>query len=147
MLRPFPKPRLYSFSTAVLVIVTTIVTGYFSPAPSAEEELVKTLVGRWEGTAGTKGDTARILFIKAVKRQGDRWVAYGIFGTPKARGPVEITVTASGNDVLLDFDTTGNNSVRLKLAGENELDGQFRTFQTEGQGGAIIGNIKLKKIQ
>jgi hypothetical protein len=68
-----------SYVSAVVIIAMAIGT-FVSSTSANEEELVKKLVGKWEGTVAIKNDPFRTLLIDSVKRDGDQWIATGRWG-------------------------------------------------------------------
>ena len=132
----------------ISLLITGVMTA-FSPAAFADEdEAVKKLVGKWEGNIAIP-DGARTVVIDRVKREGDQWTAIGMYGvTGKDLRKVTYQVTVNGNDVQIEF-TFGSNYLKLKLVGDNELDGTFRYFRPAGQGGGRQSNaqMKLKKAE
>jgi hypothetical protein len=97
-----------------------------SSTSANEEDLVKKLVGRWEGTVAIKNDPFRMLVIDSVKRDGDQWLATGRWGRADKKGnEVEIKIQVTGGDLSLAFDATEGNEVMLKLVGDRELNGKF----------------------
>lgn len=144
MLSQFRKLRLSSVSGFFILIVMMMTVPVFSD-PGTDDNLVKTLVGKWEGILLVR-EGFRMLTIQSVKRDGDQWIARGRFGvTGKKGSPVQIKVTVSGNNVTIDFDAR-RGPARLKLEGDHELDGNVRIVLPEGASYNIT-RLTLKKVE
>lgn len=130
-----------------LLLVTVFVCSYAWRSLAAEDELVKKLVGKWEGTVLIGSNEQRTLVIDSVKRDGDQWWADGRFGTAKG-SKIDIKVTIEGNDVSIDFATpnTAKNPIHLKLNGDNELTGHMRTFQPARRANVNVP-MTLKRVE
>jgi hypothetical protein len=118
----FALSRLLTFFTIVVTMMTLV------PAASAnEEDLVKKLIGTWEGTVAIKNNPFRILVISSVKREGDQWIAAGRWRTKEdARGMrVNIKIQVNGGEISLSFDAAKGDDLTLKLVGDRELTGMF----------------------
>ena len=93
-------------------------------------EPTKALIGRWEGQVQITKQMGRTLTINSVKAKGEgEWVARGNYATAgmeskETTGGQAMSVTSKDNEIYLQF-TTGNanNPVKLKLVGENKLEG------------------------
>jgi hypothetical protein len=129
----------------LLAIFFTI--GLFSVALAAENDLASKLVGKWEGAAATKTNTRRRLVVESVRRDGDQWVGAGRFGSADrdVNPKIDIKITASGNDVALEFLTSENNPVQLKLLSDNEMAGSIRVVVQKGR--MADADLKLKKVE
>jgi hypothetical protein len=144
------KLRLSSVSGFFILIIMMMAVSAFS-APGTEEELVKTLVGKWEGILLVR-EGYRTLVIQPVKRDGDQWIARGRFGVTGKKGfPVGIKVTVDGGNVTIDFDVPlgparSLGPARLKLEGDNELNGYVRRVRPEGASYKIT-RLTLKKVE
>ena len=135
--------------TMLVVTGLGIVLG-MSPG-SAQPDLAKVLVGKWEGAvqwaggAGSgAGDPNRTLIIDSVEQKDGKWVAMGKFGvTGKGLGKVTIEVEDSGSRPSIRFVTGGNSTVRLALAGTKDLTGTL-TIARRG-GGSPERPMSLEK--
>ena len=137
---------IHSGISTFVMIIAMLTAGYISAAPAGEEDLVKKLIGRWEGVMTAGSNQKRFLVVESIKDAQTHWTAYGRYGIEGTGGKVEMRVTVSGNDVTVDFDTPGKLSARVKLEGDNELNGHVRVFEP-GQRSYINVNLKLKRVQ
>lgn len=119
------RSSLTTLAAAVMGVLLGISSG------SAQVDLAKSLVGKWEGdvqwrgSAGSAtGDPNRTLIIQSVEQKDGKWVATGRYGvTGKGLGKVEIEVDEGGARPFIRFVTGGNSTVRLSLVGAKELTG------------------------
>ncbi len=128
--------------TMLVVTGLGIVLG-MSPG-SAQLDLAKVLVGKWEGAvqwaagAGSGvGDPNRTLIIDSVEQKDGKSVAHmGKFGvTGKGLGKVTIEVEDSGSRPSIRFVTGSNSTVRLRIFRNQGSDGDFRPFPGTSQRG------------
>ena len=111
-----------------MVLWSMITCGDFrldiSPA-GAQPDPAKLLIGTWVGNAELPRDSERVLIISSVTpKDGGGWVADGRFGfTVEKTEARQIEVSLQGSDIILEFVAGQNNPVRLKLVGENRLEG------------------------
>ncbi len=72
---------------AALACAGAVMTLVLSTIPtSAQVDLAKVLVGKWEGQAQlTRDSPGRTLIISSVRERGGKWVADGTFGDPEKR--------------------------------------------------------------
>jgi hypothetical protein len=119
----------------------------------AQEDLAKSLVGKWEGavefagSAGSAmGDANRTLIIESVTQKDGKSVATGRYGiTGKGLGKVEIELGDSGGKPFLRFVTGGPSTVRLTLTGAKELTGTTTFVGTSsGRGGDRVLRLEKK---
>lgn len=113
---------------------------------ATNDDFAKKLIGRWEGHVDVKQDRGRTLVIQSVKREGDQWIAdarYGTTGGGLAR--VKIKTIVNGDDVALEFVSSANNPVKLKLAGEKNLEGTLTVFVNTKSGSDR--SLKLTKVE
>jgi hypothetical protein len=91
----------------------------------AQTDPIKTLVGTWEGWVEGIPNPERALVIRSVKAKEDGgWTGDGRYGYTTAKmGRSEIDISKQGNDVLLEFLSGEKNPVKLKLVGDNKLEG------------------------
>jgi len=96
----------------------------------AQVDPTKALVGRWDGQIEIAGNSQRTLIINSVKAKGEgEWVArgrYSIAGheSKEETGGQAMSVSSKDNDVFVEFVAGGSkNPVRLKLVGDNKLEG------------------------
>jgi hypothetical protein len=137
-------------STMVAVIGFGILLG-ISPG-SAQVDLAKAFVGKWEGAvqwaggAGSgAGDPNRTLIIDSVEQKDGKWVAAGKYGvTGKGLGKVEIEVDASGSRPSIRFSTGGNSTVRLSLSGAKEMTGTLTLTGASHRGNDRPMNLEKK---
>ena len=119
ILRVFPAIISLQF---LLISYATILFGQVDPT--------KALLGTWEGQVQITQQMGRTLTINSVKAKGDgEWVArgrYAIAGmeSKETTGGQAMSVFSKDNEIYIEF-TTGNanNPVKLKLVGENKLEG------------------------
>jgi hypothetical protein len=92
-----------------------------------------------------------VLVIRSVKsKDGGGWIADGRYGlTVEKMGRREIEVSLQGSDIILEFVAVQNNPVRLKLVGENRLEGTLNVVAGQpGQGPkAADRSFKLEKVE
>ena len=107
-----------------LAVATTSIST--APGLFANEEMVKSLVGTWDGTVAVR-QSFRRLTIESVTRDGDQWVGRGRWSQRAgARGaPVDITIIDAGEIVNIAFKLDNGDSMALKGTGERELTGKF----------------------
>jgi len=117
----------------------------------AQVDPTKALIGRWEGQIEISGNSARTLMINSVKAKGEgEWVArgrYAIAGmeSEKTTGGNEMSVSSKDNDVFVEFVAGGSkNPVRLKLVGDNKLEG---TINMVVGGRGADRRIKFEKVE
>ena len=118
----------------------------------AQVDPTKALVGRWEGQIETSGNSGRTLIINSVKAKGEgEWVArgrYAIAGmeSEKTTGGSEMSVSSKDNDVFVEFVVgSSKNPVRLKLVGDNKLEGTINMME-QGQKRPADKRFKLEKV-
>jgi hypothetical protein len=135
-------------TTRVTVYSYVIVTllGLGNASAWAQVDPTKVLVGTWVGHAELVRDSERVLVITSVTpKEGGGWVADGRFGFTVAKAPRrEIDVSLQGGDIILEFVAGQNNPVRLKLVGENRLEGTLNIrldYRTSNR------DFKLEKVE
>jgi hypothetical protein len=136
-------------SATVWLVTATVVSiiGCTAIVSASEDDAVQKLVGRWEGTSLTARNEQRFLKIDSVRRDGDRWIGDGRWGTAGNNGiEVKMNVTVAGDDVSLQFTAGADNiPVRLKLTNDTELNG---TIQVRTKGRRLEdAPLKLTKVQ
>lgn len=91
----------------------------------AQADPTKALVGTWEGWIEGIPNGERALVIRSVKaKEGGGWTADGRYGyTTEKMGRSPIEISQQGNDVMLEFLSGEKNPVKVKLVGENKLEG------------------------
>ena len=96
----------------------------------AQVDPAKVLVGRWEGQVEIPGNSGRVLTINSIKAKGEgEWAArgrYEITGqeSDSKTGGREMSVLSRDNEIYIEFIVgTSKNPVKLKLVGENKLEG------------------------
>ena len=108
------------------------------------------LIGTWEGRADGLKHPDQTLVINSVKPTGSgEWVARGRFGlfgqvdTEKGGGR-KLSVSSKDNEILIEFVTfDGKMPVRVKLVGDNKLEGTVEGFD---RGKVIKKRIVLEKV-
>lgn len=104
----------------------------------------------WQGQAETAKDQERTLVINSVKATGSgEWVADGRFGkfvaTEKDGGQTEISITLKDNELYLEWTgNAGKAPVRVKLVGDNKLEGTIGAFD---RGRVVPRRITFEKVK
>ena len=136
---------IFAFCLQILILGTAT-PGF------AQVDPTKALIGRWEGTvesSGAPGGNQRTLIINSVKAQGEgEWIARGRLGITGqvqegARGQ-EISVSSKNNEIFLEFVRPAKAPVRLKLVGDNMLQG---TIGGIDKGRPVNYRISLEKTK
>lgn len=137
--------RVYVYSC---LLVLQILIGLGGLSAWAQLDPTKALVGTWIGHVEVPRDSERVLVISSVKpKDGGGWIADGRYGlTLEKMGRREIDVSLQGSDIILEFVTSAKtpNPVRLKLVGENRLEGTLNIrldYRTSNRG------FKLEKVE
>ena len=117
----------------------------------AQVDPTKALIGTWEGQIEISGNNARILTINSVKAKGEgEWVARGRYAFPGSEskdttGGQAMSVSLIEKDIFVEFVAGGSkNPVKLKLVGENTLEGTTNMVLPGGRSGDR--RIKLEKV-
>jgi hypothetical protein len=112
--------RLY-----LAVLIVALVRIYSPALLFAQVDPTKALVGTWEGWVEGVPNAERALVIRSVKaKEGGGWTADGRYGYTTAKmGRSEIDISQQGNDIVLEFLSGEKNPVKLKLIGDNKLEG------------------------
>ena len=118
----------------------------------AQVDPTKALIGRWEGQIEVAGNSGRTIMINSVKAKGEgEWIArgrYAIAGmeSEKTTGGNEMFVSSKDNEIYVEF-IVGNsrNPVKLKLVGENKLEGTINMVVGGGRG--ADRRIKFEKVE
>jgi hypothetical protein len=118
----------------------------FGVADAAERDLVKALIGRWEGEIQLRGlptrtDPNRTLVIESVTPTDDGTTARGRYGTGKRMRPVVIDVDPSGTFLWMRFATRDDRPIKLTLIDDRALSGSIRL-----RGGAHERPLTLRKL-
>jgi hypothetical protein len=111
------------FYIAIFAVAVFLIS---SPELSfAQADPTKALIGTWEGWVEGIPNGERALVIRSVKaKEGGGWTAVGGYGYTTAKmGRSEIDISQQGNDILLEFLSGEKNPVKLKLVGDNKLEG------------------------
>ena len=134
-----------------------ILTGFLaltiSSTSLAQVDPTKALLGTWEGhieASNVSGGAQRTLIINSVKATGSsEWEARGRFGVTgqvkEGPGGQEMSVSSKDNEIFVEF--VGGQSkapVRLKLVGDNKLDGTIGVFD---RGRVADRRISLEKTK
>jgi len=113
-----------------IAVSLSLVLTFFATSLFAQTDPAKALVGRWEGQIEMSGNSGRVLTINSVKAKGEgEWVArgrYEITGqeSDSKTGGREMSVFSKDNEIHIEFIVgTSKNPVKLKLVGENKLEG------------------------
>jgi hypothetical protein len=135
------KSFLAGFLTAALLAGNVV--------SADEQDLIKSLVGKWEGTVALKNEPFRMLTIAEVKRNGDDWSGRGRWAISRSDvtgkgSPVEIKITQNGGDVVLLFDSGVGNDVSLKLVGDGRLEGKMEHMRGKKR---VHADASFKKIE
>ena len=102
----------------------------------AQVDPTKALIGTWEGQVEITKNRERTLVINSVKPTGSgEWVARGRFGSSgqvetEKGGGQEMNVSSKDNEIFIEFvGTQGKAPVRVKLVGDNKLEGTIEAFE------------------
>ena len=92
---------------------------------AAQTDPAKALVGTWEGWVEGIPNPERALVIRSVKaKEGGGWTADGRYGyNTQKMGRSPIDISQDGSDLVLEFLSGEKNPVKLKLVGDNKLEG------------------------
>ena len=130
------SPRNRSWIFHVLGAVLVLSAG----AASAQVDVPAAVAGRWEGTTevmSPRFPPTRVLVIRNLRQDSagaaaTKWKGVGLYGaTADKMGRVDLTVTAAGSTVTVEFVTPEALHVTLKLVKANVLEGTHVT--TGGQ--------------
>jgi len=131
------------------LFVIQILIGLGGSLAWAQVDPGKVLVGTWIGHVELPRDSERALVIRSVKpKDGGGWIADGRYGlTVEKMGRREIEVSLQGSDIILEFVTSEKtpNPVRLKLVGENRLEGTLSIVVSFGR--TSNRGFKLEKVE
>jgi hypothetical protein len=122
-------------SLYVLLFLALFFNGFTTVTAWAQADPTKVLVGAWEGwVEGIPQPQERWLVISSVKpKEGGGWIADGRYGYTAEKGARhQIEVSTQGGDTILEFSSADKNPVRLKLVGDNKLEGTAN-FVTSGR--------------
>jgi hypothetical protein len=86
MFKQLHNPRSLRRCVSRFVIIAMTIITFVSSTSANEEDLVKKLIGKWEGTVAIKNDPFRTLVIDSVKRDGDQWITTGRWGNTGQEG-------------------------------------------------------------
>jgi hypothetical protein len=114
---------------------------------SAQIDAAKALIGSWDGwVEGIQGERGRTIVINSVKpKEGGGWVAQGRFGvTGFNLGRQTFDVSLQEGTVVVEFVTSAKNPGRLKLIGEDKLEGTLNFVVQRGSGDR---SFKLEKVK
>lgn len=102
---------------------------FSAPSALAQIDVANILVGTWEGQVSpTKGKAQapleRALVIKSVAQTGDGWTAAARYGiTGRRLADHSLSVSVRGGEVEVEFLTSANPRVRLRLFSSKHLIG------------------------
>jgi hypothetical protein len=144
MSRQLLRTKLRESYVSGFVIIVMALIAFVSSTSANEEDLVKKLIGKWEGTVAIKNDPFRTLVIDSVKRDGDQWIATGRWGNTDKKGmKVDIKIQVNGGDLSLAFDAAAGNELNVKLVGDRELTGKFNHARGRQR---VNADASLKKV-
>jgi hypothetical protein len=144
MFKQLHNPRSLRRRVSRFVIIAMTIITFVSSTSANEEDLVKKLIGKWEGTVAIKNDPFRTLVIDSVKRDGDQWIATGRWGNTDKKGmKVDIKIQVNGGDLSLAFDAAAGNELNVKLVGDRELTGKFNHARGRQR---VNADASLKKV-
>jgi len=110
----------------------------------------RALIGTWEGWADGIKHPEQTLVINSVKPTGSgEWVARGRFGLSgqvdrEKGGGQKLSVSSKDNEILIEFVTPqGKMPVRVKLVGDNKLEGTVEAFD---RGKVAKRRINFEKV-
>ena len=134
---------------ALILLVSSVSAGL----SFAQVDPEKVLVGTWEGQveALLSSGNQFVLIINSVKKISDtEWVARARFGRPdmvnkETQGGREIEVIQKDNDIVVNFTGKSGTPMRLKLVGDNRLEGTLNTTE-RGQRNPSDHRIKFEKV-
>ena len=108
-----------------LFVVTSLMLG--PGLASAQVDLAKVLVGRWEGEVATrfqKGtNPGLVLIITSVKEDGGKWSGNGRSGTRTGQAPVTVEIDNSGKRPSLRWTGVSGVVYEVNLFDEKTLSG------------------------
>ena len=140
------KTRVNAYSYLLVALL-----GLGGSSAWGQVDPTKALVGTWVGHVELPRDAKRVLVITSVTpKEGGGWLADGRLGfTVEKAARREIEVSLQGSDIILEFAAGLNNPVRLKLVGENRLEGTLNIVAGQpGQGPkAADRSFKLEKVE
>lgn len=117
------------FGIRVLLLLLT--AGIFTSAGTVQAQVdpTKALIGIWEGRVANIPQGDRIIEIKSVKAKedGSGWTADGRFGQTRDKLlRMTYEISREGSDIIVEFVVQSTkNPGKLKLVGENRLDGEM----------------------
>jgi hypothetical protein len=105
----------------------------------------KVLVGTWDGWVEGGGERERTIIItKVTPKEGGGWTAEGQYGIYKSKlGRQTFDVSLQNGEVIVEFTTGAKNPGRLKLVGDNKLEGTLNFVVKRGSGDR---GFKLEKV-
>lgn len=111
----------------------------------AQVDPTKALVGTWDGwVEGALGERT-IIITKMTPKEGGGWAAEGRYGIDKNKlGRQTFDVSVQNGEVIVEFVTSAKNPGRLKLVGDNKLEGVLNIVVKRGSGDR---DFKLDKVE
>jgi hypothetical protein len=80
-----------------------------------------------------------------TSKEGGGWIADGRYGTDKNKlGRQTFDVSIQNGEVIVEFTTSAKNPGRLKLVGDNKLEGVLNVVVKRGSGDR---SLKLDKVE
>jgi hypothetical protein len=126
-------------------IIFDLLLAYAVMSAWAQADPTKALNGTWDGWVAGIPNPERVLVIRSIKaKEGGGWTADGRYGftvDKLGRSPIEISL--QGSDVTLEFVSGEKNPVKLKLVGENTLEGTANFVVSGGR--TTTRSIKFEK--
>ena len=139
-----------SYPTRLMLAQLLLIFG-FTAVCFGQVDPTKALVGVWEGQVEISRNMERTLVITTVTPTGTgEWLARGRFGlarqidAEKGGGGREMTVVSKDNEIHLEVADAGKAPARLKLVGENRLEGTIELFE---KGRMAPRRITLEKVK
>jgi hypothetical protein len=132
-----------------LIYILFIVLGVWRVGAQVADP-TKALIGTWDGWIEGIGNGARAIAIRSLTpKEGGGWTADGRFGfTADKMGSQPMDVSLKGEDIIVEFTLVkAKNPVRLKLIGDNKLEGTINIIA--GDGSRVRGvdrSFKFEKV-
>lgn len=106
----------------------------------------KALIGTWDGWVEGGGERERTIIItKVTPKDSGGWMAEGRYGINKnSLGRQTFDVSIQNGEVIVEFTTSAKNPGRLKLVGDNKLEGVLNFVVKRGSGDR---GFKLDKVE
>jgi len=131
---------------AVIILVSPL----FASLCFSQVDPEKALIGRWDGLAQASPphqSSESTLVITSIKATGSgEWVGSGQFGTTGQDGSdTEINISSKNNEIYLEWvGAQGKAPVRVKVVGDNKLEGTIEAFD---RGRVVPRGITFEKVK